>query len=213
MLAASNPQSNSPGDFTSKRLYTNEEYLEFFSREVRKYSDNAVDIVWSQELGFHTIALRKIKKDDYFLWIPAKYVLTVCKYIDYFIIKSGGEFEYKDLIVRTIRSIRSEKQSQEQAPQQMILGMRLLAAWKEHGTLPLKEIPRGTRDDQQFLHMILSYYAQIKNDDFPLWNEQQVAYYKRHGLPFDVPLLREYHHKNFMQALANDTSPEAARFA
>ena len=88
----------------------------------------------------------------------------------------------------------------------MIFAMRLLAAWKELGTLPLKDIPRGTKEDQQFLHMFLSYYASIVNDDFALWTSEQVSYYQRHGVGGEHPHFREHYHKAFMQALADNSS-------
>ena len=73
-----------------------------------------------------------------------------------------------------------------EVPQHMILGMRMLIAWKEQGTIPLRELETGsTQEDEKFMHMVLSYYSQIKNDDFALWTNEQVSYYTKHGLPYE----------------------------
>jgi hypothetical protein len=46
-----------------------------------------------------------------------------------------------------------------EVPQHMILAMRLLMAWKEHGTIPMAEMEKGVPEDEDFMHLILSYYS------------------------------------------------------
>ena len=50
----------------------------------------------------------------------------------------------------------------------------------------MRELEIGaTQEDEKFMHMVLSYYSQIKNDDFALWTKEQVSYYTKHGLPYE----------------------------
>ena len=79
------------------RNFTREEYEVFFKREVRKHSEDALDCLWAKELGFHTIALKEIGHRQYFMWIPAKYVLTV-----------WSDFKYKPVIVETMRAMAQD---------------------------------------------------------------------------------------------------------
>jgi hypothetical protein len=50
---------------------------------------------------------------------------------------------------------------------------------------------------------------QLKVDDYLLWNPQQVQYYKRHGLPYELKLNRQYHYQKLMDALRNDRESSA----
>lgn len=62
-----------------KRSFTHKEYFDFFHEEVVRHSDGMLDIAWTPHEGFHTRALKEIGFKEYCIWIPAKYVLTVCK--------------------------------------------------------------------------------------------------------------------------------------
>jgi hypothetical protein len=61
--------------------YPREVYFEFFHKQIAKHTNGSLELVWSKEAGFHTVARRDIHANEYFMWLPAKYVLSVCKHI------------------------------------------------------------------------------------------------------------------------------------
>jgi hypothetical protein len=191
-----------------RRTFSREEYLEFFQREVRRHSEGALDCQWSNELGFHTVALREIGHRQFFIWLPAKYVLTV-----------WSDFKYKPLISETIRAMTADPAfAHFQVPQHLILAIRLLSSFKEYGTVPREEMNFGlvhegeeaTEEDELFMNKILAYYAQLPLDDFAVWTPEDIAYYNKHGFAYDAPMDRRWFYDRFLEALAANITEEKA---
>jgi hypothetical protein len=82
-----------------------------------------------------------------------------------------------------------------EVPQQLLLAVRLLVAWKEHRAIKDADCP------ERFTHMLLSYYNQLQTDDLPTWTASEIAYYKKHGFPHEKSYDRRGIYDKFMVRL------------
>lgn len=96
--------------------------------------------------------------------VPAECLISLCKTLR--ITFKGSNFKYKSRLLEATEDLN--------VPQHLMLSARMIL---EDDGLP------GCPYGAQFL----AYYKQLQTDDFQVWTKDEVAYYKRHGLPFEKP--------------------------
>ncbi|TNV80104.1 hypothetical protein FGO68_gene10585 [Halteria grandinella] len=174
--------------------YAHQDFFDFFTQQVKKYSDGKLSLSHSQEKGFQIIAESEIRAGEFFLFLPVKYILQVF-----------SNFQYKGYIINAIKNLNRNKGQKNDIPQTLVLALRILIGWKQYGTIPWCEMGNhkkdGTVEDMWFMNKMMSYYSQLKLDDFHSWTYPQVQYYKQHGLPYELQTSREYYYNGLMKEL------------
>ena len=66
-------------DLKNKK-FTRNDFLTFYKEQFKKYSpDNVVELRYSDDKGFHTVATREIQVGEPVIEIPCTYALGICK--------------------------------------------------------------------------------------------------------------------------------------
>jgi hypothetical protein len=73
-------------DLRNKK-FTRNDFLNFYKEQFEKYSpDKVVELRYSDEKGFHTVATREIQVGEPVIEIPCNYALGICKIVLFYLL-------------------------------------------------------------------------------------------------------------------------------